>query len=173
MRELRYSDYYASYDELKYNTSYVQGNNVLQFDPVQEEEKKEKVERKQQIRIVKKRKPKKDLYTKSQVVRNRMALTITMAALVAVCFSCINYLNLQAQVSGRAEAISELEARYVDLKTENDLAEVVINSSIDYDNILNVAINELGMVYANKDQVIVYDSQEMECVKQLSDIPVK
>lgn len=173
MRELRYSDYYASYDELKYNTSYVQGNNVLQFDPVQEEEKKEKVERKQQIRIVKKRKPKKDLYTKSQVVRNRMALTITMAALVAVCFSCINYLNLQAQVSGRAEAISELEARYVDLKTENDLAEVVINSSIDYDNILNVAINELGMVYANKDQVIVYDSQKMECVKQLSDIPVK
>lgn len=173
MRELRYSDYYASYEELKYSTSYVQGNNVLQFDPVQKEEKKEKTERKPQIRIVKARKPKKDLYTRAQIIRNRMTLTITMAALVAVCFSCIHYLNLQAEVSGRAEVISKLEAQYVDMKTENDLTEVVINSTIDYDYILDVAVNELGMVYANKDQVIVYDSQEMECVKQLSDIPVK
>lgn len=171
MRELRYSDYYASYDELKYSTSYVQGSNVLQLEPVHKEEKKVKQEKKRQLHIVKNRKPKKDLYTRAQVMQNRMALAITVVALLAVCYSCINYLHLQAEVSGKAEVISELEAQYVDLKTENDLTEVVIDSTIDYDNILNVAINELGMVYANKDQVIVYNSQEMECVKQLSDIP--
>ncbi len=171
MRELRYSDYYASYDELKYNTSYVQGSNVLQLEPLRKEEKKQ--EKKPKLHVVKTRKPKKDLYTRAQAMQNRMALTITMVALIAVCLSCIRYLDLQAEVSGKAEVISELEAKYVDLKTDNDLTEVVIDSSIDYDNILNVAINELGMVYANKDQVIVYNSQEMECVKQLGDIPQK
>lgn len=173
MRELRYSDYYASYNELKYNTSYVQGSNVLQFEPVQKEEKREKIERAPQIRIVKKQKVRKSLYTRAQIMRNRMTLTVTMIALIAVCFSCINYLELQAEVSSRAEIISDLEARYVDLKTENDLTEVVINSTIDYDSILEVAVNELGMVYANKDQVIVYDSRKMECVKQLNSIPEK
>lgn len=172
MRELRYSDYYASYDELRYGTSYVQGSNVLQLEPVRKEEKKTKTAKKPNLRIVKQRKPKKELYTRAQVMQNRMALTITVIALLAVCFSCINYLKLQAEVSGRAEVISELEEQYVSLKTENDLAEVRINSSIDYDHILDVAINELGMVYAEKDQIIVYNSQEMECVKQLSEIPV-
>lgn len=167
MRELRYSDYYASYDELKYNTS---GNNALQLEPVKKSVKKKKTK----LKIVEpqKRKPKKDLYTKAQVIQNRMMLLFTIVALSAVCFSCINYLQLQAKVSEKADNIAKLEAKYVELKTDNDLAEVVINSTIDYNYISDVAINELGMVYAGQDQVIVYDSKKMECVKQLDNIPV-
>lgn len=171
MRELRYSDYYASYEELKYGDSYVQGNTALQLEPVRKEKKKKRPK----LRVVKqkKQKPRKDLYTRAQVMQNRMTLAVTLIALIAVCMSCINYLGLQAEVSGKAAVISELEEKYVDLKTDNDLAEVVIDSSIDYNYILEVAINELGMVYPNKDQVVVYDSQKMEVVKQLENIPVK
>lgn len=167
MRELRYSDYYASYEELKYNTPYVQGSNVLQLEPVRKEKKKAKPH----LRVVKPRKPKKDLYTKAQVAQNRIALTITVIALMAVSLSCINYLQLQAQVAEKAATVAALEEQYVELRTENDLAEVVINSAIDYNKVLDVAINELGMVYAGKDQVVIYESQAMECVKQLGDIP--
>lgn len=171
MRELRYSDYYASYEELKYNSSYVHGNAALQLEPLQKEKKKKK---KTKLKIVKqKARPRRDLYTKAQVMQNRMTLTITVIALLAVCLSCFNYLNLQAEVSGKAAVISELEEKYVDLKTDNDLAEVVIDSSIDYNYILDVAINELGMVYPKKDQVVVYNSQKMEVVKQLENIPVE
>jgi len=171
MRELRYSDYYTSYNELKYNTSYVQGNNVLQLEP----EYKEKVKKpkKPKLHIVKPRKRKKDVYTKAQVARNKMALTITMAALILVSCSLIRYLELQAQVAGRADTISGLEEQYVVLKTQNDLKEAELNSNIDYDKILSIAVNELGMVYANKDQVVVYSSEKMEVVKQLENIPVK
>lgn len=171
MRELRYSDYYASYDELKYNTSYVQGNNVLQFEPEYKEEIKKP--KKPKLRIVKPRKRRKDLYTRAQVARNKMALTITMTALILVSFSLIRYLELQAQIAGRADTISELEEQYVALKTQNDLKEAELNSNIDYDKILSIAVNELGMVYANKDQVVVYSSEKMEVVKQLENIPQK
>lgn len=171
MRELRYSDYYASYEELKHGNAFVQGNTALQLEPVRKENKKKQPK----LRVVqpKKQKPRKDLYTRSQVIQNRMTLGITLAALIAVCLSCINYLDIQAQLAGKAAVISELEAEYVDLKTDNDLAEVVIDSTIDYNYILDVAINELGMVYPDKEQVVVYDSQKMEVVKQLENIPVE
>ncbi len=166
MREINYNDYRASYDELM-RTPYVQGSNVLQLEPVRKPKKKKK----SHLRVVKTQKPKKDLYTKAQVIQNRMALAITIIALVAVSWSCIHYLQLQADVASRAATINALEKQYVELKTENDLAEVVINSTIDYNMVVDVAMNELGMVYAGKDQVVIYDSQAMECVKQLSNIP--
>ena len=169
MRELRYSDYYASYDELKYNSSYVHGNAVLQLEPLEKERKRKKT-KKSKLHVVKK-KPTKDLYTKSQIVRNRMALTITLVALMAVSMSLIRFLELQATVSLRAAQVNELEEKYVTMKADNDLEQVRINSSIDYDKIFEVAVNDLGMVYANKDQVIVYNSEKMEVVKQLSSIP--
>lgn len=171
MRELRYNDYYKSYNELRYNSSYVQGNNVLQFEP--EYEEKPKKPKKPKLHIVKPKKRKKDVYTKAQVARNQAALFITMVALVLVSFSLIHYLDLQAQVAGRADEISELEEKYVDLKSQNDLREAELNGNIDYDNILSIAVNELGMVYANKDQIIVYNSEKPEVVKQLENIPEK
>ncbi len=166
MREINYNDYRASYNELM-RTPYVQGSNVLQLEPVRKEKKKKK----SHLRVVKTKKQKKDLYTRAQAVQNRIALTITIVALMAVSLSCINYLQLQAELASKAATINALEKQYVELKTENDLAEVVINSTIDYNMVVDVAMNELGMVYAGKDQVVVYDSQAMECVKQLGDIP--
>lgn len=171
MRELRYSDYYAPYNELRYNTSYVQGNNVLQFEP--EYEEKVKKPKKPKLHIVKPKKRKKDLYTRAQAARNKMALTITMTALILVSVSLIHYLELQAQIAGRGDTISALEEQYVALKAQNDLKEAELNSNIDYDQILSIAVNELGMVYANKDQVVVYNSEKMEVVKQLENIPTE
>lgn len=102
-----------------------------------------------------------------------MALTITMIALVIVSFSLIHYLDLQAQVAGKADEIGKLEEQYVALKSQNDLREAELNGNIDYEQILSIAVNELGMVYANKDQIIVYNSVKPEVVKQLDNIPKK
>lgn len=172
MRELRYSDYYhTSNNRLKYQSSYVQGNNVLQMEP--EYEERVKKPKKPKLHIVKPKKRKKDVYTRAQVARNKMALTITMIALILVSFSLIHYLDLQAQVAGRADEIGKLEEQYVALKSQNDLREAELNGNIDYDKILSIAVNELGMVYANKDQIIVYNSVKPEVVKQLENIPKK
>ena len=41
----------------------------------------------------------------------------------------------------------------------------------DYEQIYNTAVNELGMVYPERDQVITYDAGVSEYVKQYHDIP--
>ena len=57
------------------------------------------------------------------------------------------------------------------LKAENDALETRINTSIDLDYIYKVATEELGMVYANRNQVRLYDKTESEYVRQYEDIP--
>ena len=54
---------------------------------------------------------------------------------------------------------------------DNDALETRINTSIDLDNIYKIATEELGMVYANKDQVRMYNKTESEYVRQYEDIP--
>ena len=49
--------------------------------------------------------------------------------------------------------------------------ETRINTSIDLDNIYKIATEELGMVYANKGQVRMYNKTESEYVRQYEDIP--
>ena len=54
---------------------------------------------------------------------------------------------------------------------DNDALESDINASIDYNALYDTAVNELGMVYPGKDQVITYNSKESEYVKQYKDVP--
>ena len=44
---------------------------------------------------------------------------------------------------------------------------------MDLDQVKNVAMNELGMVYASESQIRIYDSTESDYVKQYQDIPAK
>ena len=57
------------------------------------------------------------------------------------------------------------------LKSENDALQTAINTDVDLDHIYEVATNELGMVYADRNQVIRYKKTESEYVRQYEDIP--
>lgn len=96
------------------------------------------------------------------------ALTL---AVVCVLYICVNYLHVQASISGRIHHIQTLEAQLEDLKAENDALETRINTSVDLEHAYKVATEELGMVYANRNQVILYDKTESEYVRQYEDIP--
>ena len=67
--------------------------------------------------------------------------------------------------------IKTLEQQLDTLKAENDALETSINTSVDLDHVYKVATEELGMVYAGKDQVLLYNQTESEYVKQYEDIP--
>ena len=73
-------------------------------------------------------------------------LALTIAALIALVL-CMNYLHKQASITTR------------------------INHIEDLDHVYKVATEELGMVYANKDQILLYDKTESEYVRQYEDIP--
>lgn len=124
------------------------------------------------------RRVKKEEGSRAIAINNRVrqkanaAYTLGMiAALLVVFFVCVDYLTLQAEVSEKANTAARLEQNYTKLKSDNDYLEIYINSNIDYDHILDVAVNELGMVYAKSNQMVSYKSEAIEYVKQYAEIP--
>ena len=98
--------------------------------------------------------------------------TVAVLGVVALMFTiCYQYLNMQASVKNSASEIAQLEQQLAKIKASNDEEEQEINASIDYDAIYNTAVNELGMIYPERNQVITYDAGVSEYVKQYQDIP--
>ena len=97
-------------------------------------------------------------------------IMLTVAAICAL-YICANYIQIQSSITARIHNIQILESEIETLKSENDALETMINTSIDLDHVYQVATEELGMVYANKEQVILYDKTESEYVRQYEDIP--
>ncbi len=93
-----------------------------------------------------------------------------VAATCLLLWSCIGYLQLQAETTGKLKTIASLETQLEDLKKENDDNYTRIMTSVDLDYIRDVAVNELGMVYAGEDQVILYDAGTEDYVRQNSEI---
>ena len=84
---------------------------------------------------------------------------------------CAGYLQIQADNTARVKNIAVLEEQLSELKTENDDEYNRVTTSVDLEEIRDIAINELGMVYANADQVILYDGEGSDYVKQYAEIP--
>ena len=86
-------------------------------------------------------------------------------------WACPGYLQLQADNTAKVKNIAALESQLSDLKTENDDEYNRVVTSVDLEEIRDIAINELGMVYAQEDQVVLYDSEGSDYVRQYADIP--
>ena len=98
-------------------------------------------------------------------------LVMLVAAACCALYICVNYIQIQSSMTVRMDTIKDLEQELEALKTENDTLETRINTYIDLDYVYKVATEELGMVYANKNQVLLYDKTESEYVRQDEDIP--
>lgn len=97
-------------------------------------------------------------------------IMLTIAS-VFTLYLCINYLHVQSSITARMHNIERLETQLEQLKAENDALETSINTSVDLNKIYDIATKELGMVYARKNQVLMYDKTESEYVRQYEDIP--
>ena len=98
---------------------------------------------------------------------------VIMLTLASICtlYLCVNYLHIQSAITARMHNIEAMEEKLEKMRTENDALETSINTSIDLNEIYEIATKELGMVYAKKDQVLLYDKTESEYVRQYEDIP--
>ncbi len=147
---------------------YIYGNTARAIEPLKKE--KSKSQRPVRRRVVS--------YTvrRNQEMALHMNLPyVILLTLAAFCVLaiCVNYLQIQSTITARLSHIEELERDVEQLKAENDATETRINTSIDLDYIYKVATEELGMVYANRDQVLLYDKTESEYVRQYEDIPTQ
>jgi len=97
-------------------------------------------------------------------------IVLTIAA-VCTLYLCVSYLQLQSSITARLNHIESLEEQIEKQKADNDALQTRINTSVDLDYVYKVATEELGMVYANKNQVRLYNKTESEYVRQYEDIP--
>ncbi len=97
---------------------------------------------------------------------------LSVAAVVSLLI-CVSYLRLQSQLNAEQRAVAALESQYSELKLNNDAAYSKAVSSVDLNAIRDIAINELGMVYANKDQIVTYETEDKDYVRQYEEIPME
>ena len=64
-----------------------------------------------------------------------------------------------------------MQEELADMKEENTTKYNTIMDSVNLEEVRDKAINELGMVYADKDQIVEYDNPNGDYVKQYEEIP--
>lgn len=93
------------------------------------------------------------------------------AAMLVAGYVLIGYIQLQADLTAQREQIATLESRLNSLRLSNDEELARINSTLDLEEIRRIAVGELGMVYATEGQIVNYDSEGSDYVRQMGDIP--
>ena len=143
------------------NAYYVQGNTVRKARPDQEIH----------------RKPKKKVNNSVRRNRDRAKnmnagyVLFLWAALVATGIILVYYIGLQSDITNSVKNISTLERQLNSLKVANEEDYSRISSSVDLEEIRRIAIQELGMQYAQEGQIISFASANNDYVKQMAEIP--
>ncbi len=93
---------------------------------------------------------------------------ILLAVTCGISMILIQYISLQSSVTSAVKEIASLETQLADLKSDNDEKLNEINSNISLDDIKYRAIAELGMTYAQEDQIVTYDGESDDYVRQVT-----
>ncbi|HHT58029.1 cell division protein FtsL [Herbinix luporum] len=102
---------------------------------------------------------------------SKTSLFILILAIGATLYFCIEFLMLQNQVSKMERDIISMERNLTAMKNENDAAYEQIEKVYDLDYVYNIAVNELGMVYPNNNEIITFKKADENYVRQYADIP--
>ena len=143
------------------SSRYIQGSAVRKLDVTREIEQS----------------PKKKLSNtarKNREKAERMSLGYVLflsLALLATGCILVGYIRLQSDITNSIKHIASLEKELNDLKLANDEEYSRITSNIDLEEVRRIAIQELGMKYAEEGQIVVFESENNDYVKQVAPIP--
>ena len=93
-----------------------------------------------------------------------------MLAVVALVV-CVQYLQLQSEITSRSKHITSLQQELESAKEANNTKYNAIVNSMNLEEIRDREMNELGMVYADAEQVIEYKDPTSNTIMQYSSIP--
>ncbi len=109
---------------------------------------------------------------RSTCVSLNLPLTLLLVAAVAISvFVGYRYLCLKSSLDMHMDNIKSMESQLDTMRTENDALEKSIDTSVNLNDIYNIATTKLGMVRVDQSNIIQYDKTESEYVKQYEDIP--
>lgn len=143
------------------NSAYVQGNTARRLQAVPERENE----------------PLRKVSTRTRKNRERarhmnIGSVLSMAiAMVAAGFILTWYLTLQSDITNSTKHIAALESELNALKRDNDENYNRITSDINLEEVKRVAIQELGMSYAKEGQIVIFNGEGNDYIRQTGDIP--
>lgn len=90
------------------------------------------------------------------------------AALCAAGFILVHYIQLQSNLTALTQTVAAKERELSRLRLSNDEEYNRIISSIDLEEIRRIAIGELGMDYAEEGQIVNYDNNSRDYMRQVT-----
>ncbi len=154
---------------------YVNGSAVRELNPA-EPVRKPRQERPERARIEEEQIRKRRRNAARRNREREMYMSKGYVAFLSVCvlvvaFAAVSLIQMQSQVSRRMNNIAHLESQIADLKADNDARYKEIVTSVDLEYIKEVAMSELGMKYASKEQLITFTVENNNFMDQYGDIP--
>lgn len=102
---------------------------------------------------------------------NKLMTTYMVMVAFMVCVLFVGYVYLQNDITTRLNSIASLETQLSQINADNKAAESRIATTSNLNEIKNVAINDLGMVYASTSQIVYYNVDSTDYMSQYKDIP--
>lgn len=93
-----------------------------------------------------------------------VALCLTMRVLYG-------YISLQAGNTAMVDEIASMESQLNTMKLDNDEEYSRIMSDVDMEHVKDVAMNQLGMQYAEEGQIVDVDGSGDDYVRQYEEMP--
>ena len=143
------------------SSRYIQGSAVRKLDVTREIEQSPK---KKLSNTARKNREKAEHMSAGYVLFLSLALLATGCILVG-------YIKLQSDITNSIKNIARLETQLNDLRLANDEEYNRITSRVDLEEIRRIAIQELGMQYAKEGQIVTFESENNDYVKQIAAIP--
>ncbi len=126
------------------------------------------------VRLEKSKKSKDMISLKKKLRRQKARLTflgMTGAAIIIVL--CAVTLMAVQDYNTLLSAVSAKESEIDDLTIYNDALEYEINSSVNYEQIIQAATEDLGMVRASSSQIVTFGSSDSEYIQQVAAVPTE
>ena len=102
---------------------------------------------------------------------NRGYVTFLAVAAMITLFACVQYLQLQSDITSRSKHITSLQRELSAAKEANTTKYNAIMNTMNLEQIRDIAMNEFGMVYADESQIVKYQSPTGKSVTQFATIP--
>ncbi|WP_310605512.1 septum formation initiator family protein [Anaerosporobacter sp.] len=100
-----------------------------------------------------------------------VSLILLVAAVAVTFYVCLQYVQVQEDITALSKSIAAMESQVVTMKKDNNAALEEISRTYDLSYVYKIATKELGMVFPTEDQVIKYESSKSDYVKQFGEIP--
>ena len=154
-----------------YTNTYIDGNVIRHVQAVPERKTDRRSREQSQRRAEISRQARRN---REKALRmNVPYVSFLTAVSVATVFVCVNFLQLQSEGISYRNKIASLESQLTELKLANDNAYEEAVSSVDMEEVKRIAVNELGMTYADEGQIILYNNQEGDYIRQYAEVPTE